>query len=126
MLRVVGKVLALQPIVWNDELREPDFAVLAREVVLKPEAVKMATMLVEAMVGEFDAADYVDKYTVRVTELIDAKASGAPLTVREEAEAVEEVSDLLAALEASVARHPAGKGRAKAAGRKTATGKRSA
>jgi non-homologous end joining protein Ku len=55
----------------------------------------------------------VDEYSVRVNELVAAKESGAPVTVREEQAAEEEISDLLAALEASVARHPAGRKRAK-------------
>ncbi len=117
VLRVVGDVLVLQNTIWADELRTPDFAVLNREVTLAPKMVKMATGLLESMAGEYDATEYVDEAAVAVQDLINAKATGQPV-VRREKEATEEVGDLLAALEASialeqsVAAHPAGKKRA--------------
>jgi DNA end-binding protein Ku len=109
VLRVSGKVLIVQNICWPADLRAADFSVLEREVKVDPKELKLAHQLVDMMSGEFDASEYVDEYAVRVDELIDAKEAGVPMTVREEAEATEEVSDLLAALEDSVAAHPAGK-----------------
>jgi DNA end-binding protein Ku len=113
VLRVSGKVLIVQNICWPADLRAADFSVLEREVKVDPKELKLAHQLVDTMSGEFDASEYVDEYAVRVDELIDAKEAGVPMTVREEAEPTEEVSDLLAALEASVKAHPAGKERGK-------------
>lgn len=113
VLRVVGKVITLQNIVWHDELRQPEFSSLDRDIAVKPELLKLAGQLVESMTGEFKAEEYTDEYTERVRELVEAKAAGREIE-HEEPEAVEEVSDLLAALERSIAKHPAGKGRGKA------------
>jgi DNA end-binding protein Ku len=113
VLRAVDKVLIVQNICWPADLRAADFSVLDREVKVDASELKVAHQLVEMMSGEFDASEYVDEYALRVDELIDAKEAGVPMTVREEAEATEEVSDLLAALEASVKAHPAAKERGK-------------
>jgi DNA end-binding protein Ku len=95
----------------HDELRAADFEVLRVKVTLSPEMLKAAKTLVESMFGEFDPTDeqYVDTCSVATAELIDSKAAGLSMTVREESEATEEVSDLLAALQASIDKHPAGK-----------------
>ena len=120
VLRVAGGVLVVQNIAYPDQLRKLEFASLQREVDVDRKAVKLMTQLMESMVAEFDAADYVDTYAVKVSELIDAKAAGVPMTPGEEAEAAEDVSDLLQALTASIdqkgaaksaANHPAGKRR---------------
>jgi non-homologous end joining protein Ku len=55
------------------------------------------------MHADFEPAEHTDTYTERLTELVHAKASGGELApVEREAEA--EVADLLAALEASLAK----------------------
>ncbi len=113
VLRVRGKLLILQNIVWAADIREPDFAILDKPVELTPKMVKAANQLVESMLGEFNQAEHVDTYVQRVRELVDAKAAGTIPAVIQAEEKAEDVSDLLAALEASVARHPAGRKRAK-------------
>ncbi|MGO9254576.1 MAG: hypothetical protein ACLP5J_25255 [Mycobacterium sp.] len=107
--------MMLQQIAWADEIRDPgEFAILDKPVELDPKAEKMAHALVESMLGEFNHVEHTDTYVERVRELVNAKAAGTTVTVREEKAATEDVSDLLAKLEESVRRHPAGKGTAKA------------
>jgi DNA end-binding protein Ku len=116
VLRCAGAVLVLHNIAWPDELRAPEFAILTRKVTLEPKAVKMATQLVESMMATFDGAELVDVYQRRLAAVVEAKAVDTPLPVVSAASAdggVEDVSDLLAALEASIKRHPAGEGRGK-------------
>jgi DNA end-binding protein Ku len=120
VLRALGKTLVVQNICFPADVRAPEFSVLDREVKIDPAELKLANQLVDMMSGEFDTAEYIDTYAAAVADLIDAKEAGVPMSVREEAEAAEEVSDLLAALEASVARHPAGKRRGKGRARKSA------
>lgn len=74
VLRVMGNVLVLQNLTWPDEVRPADFAILAQKVVLKPRAIKVAHQIVESMLGVFDANDWTDTYTQRLTEVITAKA----------------------------------------------------
>jgi DNA end-binding protein Ku len=124
ILRPVGDVIVMQNVLWRDELREADFASLKKPVELDPKVKKLATQFMEQMVADFSEVDesMVDEYAAKVNELLDAKQAGAPMPVRQEAETVEDVADLMAALEASIARHPAGKakGKAKAAKAKSA------
>jgi DNA end-binding protein Ku len=112
VLRAVNDVLVVQHMLWADELRAPEFAVLGKQVTLRPALLKMAQQLVESMLEPFNAADYVDTYTQRLTEVVNAKAAGAAPAAAADA-AMEDVSDLIAALEASMKRHPAGKRRGK-------------
>lgn len=114
VLRVRGKVLILQQIVWADEIREPEFAILDKPVELAPKTVKAAQQLLESMLGEFNHTEHTDGYVEHVRELVDAKAAGTmPAAVQAE-EKAEDVSDLLAALEKSIASHPAGKAKSRA------------
>lgn len=101
VLRVMGNVLVLQNLTWPDEVRPADFAILAQKVVLKPRAIKVAHQIVESMLGVFDANDWTDTYTQRLTEVITAKALNTEASPVEH-DAPEDVSDLIAALEASV------------------------
>ena len=107
-LRVSGNVLVIHTIAWPDEVRQPAFPVLDKEVVLKPQMVEMATALVDAMTGTFNPDEWVDTYTNGVADLIAAKAAGQPQIVAPVKESVN-VDDLLAALEASIANKKAGK-----------------
>lgn len=117
ILRVFGNVLTIHTMMWGDEVRNagelniPDVA-----IPLKPQAVKMAHQLVESMLGVFNPDEYRDSYTERLGDLIEAKAADAEfVTTPHQLDADEdEVSDLMAQLEASIKRHPAGKGKAKA------------
>lgn len=126
IVRVLGNVLILQTMRWNDQLRDAGQLKGLEPVELNPRAVKMAHMVVESMAGEFAPGEFVDGYVVRVRELIEAKAADESFVpVTKELDVADDVSDLLAQLEASIARHPAGKKRPakaakKAAPRKTA------
>jgi DNA end-binding protein Ku len=106
VLRVLGEVLAVHPLRWPDEVRPTDELTTAhRKVELSPKMVKVAEALVESMMGSFDPAEYTDAYTARLTELVDAKAAGGEFVPAEsdDDDGADDVSDLLAKLEASIA-----------------------
>lgn len=104
VLRVEGNVLVLQNLCWADELRAPAWPELDKRIELEPKMVKAAHALVESMMGSFVHTEYTDGYTERVRELVKNKAAGvAPVSAEQDEVGTADVSDLLAALEASVA-----------------------
>lgn len=103
VLRATGDLLVIHTIAWPDEVRTPDFPALDKPVTLKPKLVEMATALVESMTEAFVPEEWRDTYTDRVGEFIAARAEGGEFTPAP-AEATDDIKDLLAALEASVAR----------------------
>jgi DNA end-binding protein Ku len=77
-------------------LPETDVNVTERELA-------MAQQLIEAQATEFDPTKYRDEYRERVLELIERKAAGEDISVQPQVEEPEEVPDLMAALEQSLA-----------------------
>jgi len=109
VLRVRDDVIVLQTMMWPDEIRTPDFNVETGEV--KPAEVKMATMLVETLAGDFDPAEFEDDYAEAVETLVKAKVEGGevkrtPTSTKSSGEVV----DLLAALQRSVDAAKKGRG----------------
>ncbi len=112
------EVMVVHTLLWLDEIRDPDFPVLDKEVEIKPAELKMAGQVVESMADDFNPDRYRDTYQEQLQELIDAKLEGGEAFIAEEQPAeldeTEDVSDLLAKLEASVkARSGDGKSAAK-------------
>lgn len=100
-LKVTGKneVLVAHTLRWSDEIREPEFPVLDKKPEPSEAELKMAAQVVESMANEFNADRYRDVYREELRELVASKLSDVP--VKDE-EGAEEVSDLLAKLEASI------------------------
>jgi len=110
VLRVRDKTILLQTMLWPDEVRQPDFAILDEDVDLRPQELKMAASLVESMASDFDPDQFTDGYRGAVAELIEAKlerGESAELPGSEETDeqtSTGEVIDLLTALQRSVNR----------------------
>ena len=110
VLRVVGDVLAIHALLWHDEVRSTDELLGARkQVSLTPKEIKLAHAVVESMSGQWNPAEYVDTYAHRLSEFIDTKSEGGEWTPVTRASDNQDAGDLLAKLEASIKRHPAGK-----------------
>lgn len=109
-LRVYQDVITLQTLLWPDEVRPASFPALDEEAELRPQELAMAASLVESMAGDFDPSEYTDEYREAMLAMIQDKLAGGTGVVASEepAEARSEVLDLMAALEASVARARAG------------------
>ncbi|GAA4738647.1 Ku protein [Amnibacterium soli] len=73
VLRVHGKVLLLQSLLWDDEVREADFPSLDADVRIQKREVDMATSLVQSFESDFSPADFTDEYQVQLKKLVDAK-----------------------------------------------------
>ncbi len=101
VLRVRDDVIVMQTMMWPDEIRQPDFNVEAGEV--KPAEVKMATMLVETLAGDFDPSEFEDDYAEAVESLVKTKIEGGEIKrTPTSTKSSGEVVDLLAALQRSV------------------------
>jgi len=102
VLRVRDDVIVMQTMMWPDEIRKPDFGSVDTSEA-KPAEVKMATMLVDTLAGDFDADDYEDDYREAVEAMVKAKVEGGEVKRTPEAKKSSgEVVDLLAALQRSV------------------------
>ncbi len=124
-----GDVMVIHTLLWPDEIRDPDFGVLDQKIDIKPAELKMAGQVVESMAEEFDPDRYHDTYQQQLRELVEAKLQGGEAFTAEaqprQLDEPEDVSDLLAKLEASVkARSGAGKPPAKKSGAKKGRAKR--
>jgi DNA end-binding protein Ku len=102
VLRVRDDVIVMQTMMWPDEIRTPDFGSVDTSEA-KPAEVKMATMLVETLAGDFDADEYEDDYREAVEEMVKTKIEGGDVKRTPAAKKSSgEVVDLLAALQRSV------------------------
>jgi DNA end-binding protein Ku len=109
-LRSRGKVLMLQSLLWDDEVREADFPSLQEDVRVSPQELKMAMSLVDNMATDFNPEKFSDEYQDQLRQLIAAKLekgdaldTAATFGEQEEAQADRgEVVDLLEALRRSV------------------------
>ena len=98
-----ASTMLLSTLHWPDEIRSVgDLTLPEGEVEIKPAERAMAEQLVAAMTGEFDPAAYRDEYRQALMGIIEAKAAGAEIAEPVPAPAAK-LTDLMAALEASVA-----------------------
>lgn len=72
-LRVRGKVLVLQTLLWADEVREAEFPSLDTRVSVSDAELKMSAALVEQFSGDFDPGEFEDEYQRELRTLIEAK-----------------------------------------------------
>jgi len=105
-IRPLDGVLCLETMRYADE-------VLPREGLLPDDAapaepsekeMAMARQLIEALAGRFEPDRYHDEYRDQLLGLIDRKAAGEEIVAEPTVEEPGKVVDLMAALEASLAR----------------------
>ncbi len=115
VLRVRDGVIVMQTMIWPDEIRQPDFAVIDEETHATEQELKMAHLLIDQLAGDFEPDDYEDDYAIALKALVTAKVEGgevrAPVASAEDSG---EVVDLLAALAKSVEKAKAARGEAAA------------
>jgi DNA end-binding protein Ku len=109
-LRSRGKVLMLQSLLWDDEVREADFPSVKEDVRVSSQELKMASSLIDNMAAEFTPDKFSDEYQDQLRQLIAAKLekgdaldTAATFGAEGEEEAERgEVVDLMEALRRSV------------------------
>jgi len=101
-------VMVVHTLLWPDEIREPDFPALDQDVEVRAPELKMAGQVVESMAGDFQPDHYTDTYQEQLQALVESKLAGGQAFTAAEAptrlDDTDDVSDLLAKLEASVRR----------------------
>jgi DNA end-binding protein Ku len=75
----------------------------AKELKTTDRELKMAQQLIASLASDFEPSKYHDEYREKVLELIEAKADGQEIAIQPTDEEPQEVPDLMAALEASLA-----------------------
>ncbi len=113
-LRVRGKVLVLQTLLWQDEVREAEFDVLEGSTRVSQKERDMAAQLVESMAADFDPGEFQDDYQVQLRQLVEAKLeqgdsldTDATFGEQPDDEGGADVVDLMEALKRSVDRRAA-------------------
>ncbi|MDO5668616.1 MAG: Ku protein [Corynebacterium sp.] len=72
-LRVRGKVLVLQGLLWADEVREVDFKGTKSRAKISDKELELSAALVEQYASDFTPEKFEDEYQVELRKLIDAK-----------------------------------------------------
>jgi len=101
-IRPMDKVLVLETMHFGDEVRSPDELDVPGKVKLTDRELKIAGQLIESLTADFDPTAYTDTYRERVADLVRQKAEGGDVVIEEEKEEPEKVTDIMAALEASL------------------------
>src|SRR3954451_15607413 len=102
-LRADGDALALETLFFADEIRDRSSLDLPGATKPKGKELDMATGLIEAMSGGWKPDEFRDTYTERVEKLIEDKHKGREVVREAEPAEPTAMSDLIAALERSVA-----------------------
>jgi DNA end-binding protein Ku len=98
-----NSTILLSTLHWPDEIRSTaELALPEEDIEIKPAERAMASLLVDSMTAEFDATAYRDDYRQALLDIIEAKAAGAEIAAAAP-QPVAVVTDLVAALEASIA-----------------------
>ena len=105
-IRAHENVLTMETMLFGDEVVAPsELGELPdpKDVKAAKKEVDMARQLIESLSTDFDPDAFRDTYRDRVLEMIEAKSEGQEIQMPEAPEAPDEVPDLMAALEASIA-----------------------
>ncbi|MFE4824791.1 Ku protein [Streptomyces sp. NPDC056704] len=111
LLRIRDDAIVLHAMRWDDEIRDP--SELAPEPVdLTDDEITEAQLLIDRMTRDgLEGPEFADHYTDALEKVIEAKREGEePPQASETPEPKAQVVDLLAALEASVAKAQASRG----------------
>jgi len=94
--------ILLNTLHWPDEIRDAgELALPDAEADVHAKELAMAVMLIENLAASFDPARHRDQYREAVVSLVEAKLANQP-PERAPAPAIAQVTDLMAALKASV------------------------
>jgi DNA end-binding protein Ku len=99
-------VLAMETMLFADEVVPTDsLEEMATDgnVKTSDRELTMARQLIDSLSSDFEPEKYHDEYRERVLDLIERKAQGETIVIEEPSEEPEQVPDLMAALEASIA-----------------------
>jgi DNA end-binding protein Ku len=99
-------VLAMETMLFADEVVPTDsLDEMTTDTTVKTSdrELTMARQLIDSLSSDFEPEKYHDQYRERVLDLIERKAQGETIVIEEPTAEPEQVPDLMAALEASIA-----------------------
>jgi DNA end-binding protein Ku len=99
-------VLAMETMLFADEVVPTDtLDEMTTDAAIKTSdrELTMARQLIDSLSSDFEPEKYHDEYRERVLDLIERKAQGETIVIEEPSAEPEQVPDLMAALEASIA-----------------------
>jgi DNA end-binding protein Ku len=105
-IRPRSGVLAMETMLFADEVIPPDALdelSTDGEVKTSDRELEMAKQLIDSLTADFEPEKYRDEYRERVLDMIERKAQGETVVIETPAEEPAKVTDLMAALEASIA-----------------------
>jgi DNA end-binding protein Ku len=76
VLRASDKVIVLNRIRFEEEIRDPTVLNLPAKTAIKPGELKMAVYLIDELTGKFNIRKYKDTYSAELMKVIKAKAKG--------------------------------------------------
>ena len=134
ILRIYGKLLMIQTLRWDDEIRDVDFKGVNSRAKISDKELEMSKKLGEAYSEDFTPEEFEDDYQVELRKLIDAKIEAGDTVDLEETFADEEededtggdVVDLMEALRASVEKSRSSKDSKKSGSGKSKSSKKKA
>jgi DNA end-binding protein Ku len=105
IVRVYENTLVMETIHFPDEVRSSaDVPSVPAEDKVTEKELDTAIMLIEQLTTEFNPEKYTDDYRTALLELIESKRTGQETVTAKEKEPVTNVTDLMAALQASIDR----------------------
>ncbi|MCR2820149.1 non-homologous end joining protein Ku [Lederbergia panacisoli] len=115
VIRVYNDTLVMETIHYPDEVRKAsDVPNVPVEDQVSKKEIDTAIMLIDQLTTTFQPDQYEDEYRNKVLQLIEAKRNGKDLVTAKEKEPAAQMTDLMAALQASIDRtKPAAKQPAK-------------
>ncbi|MCM3588051.1 Ku protein [Mesobacillus maritimus] len=105
LVRVYENTLVMETIHFPDEVRNAaDVPSVPTEDKVTEKELDTAKMLIDQLTTEFNPEKYTDEYRTALLELIESKRTGQETVTAKEKEPVTNVTDLMAALQASIDR----------------------
>ena len=102
VLRPDKKVLVLNRIRFEEDIRDPKELTLPENTIIKPAELQMAVSLIDQLTAKFDVSKYKDTYREELLKVIHAKAKGQKIKVPEMKIVHSKTQDLMSQLKASL------------------------
>jgi DNA end-binding protein Ku len=102
VLKASQKVIILNRIRFQEEIRSPDELNLPGKTEIKTNELKMAVSLIEQLSGKFNISQYKDEYSAELLKLVKAKAKGIKVKMPELKVVHSKTKDLMDQLIASL------------------------
>lgn len=102
-VRIRDNVLVLETMYWPDEIRDPAFPELDRDLAVRDQELTMAKTLIDSLTEDFNPDEFHDSYREALLQAVEQKVAGKEIVAPAMADQPAPVIDLMEALEKSLA-----------------------